>query len=198
MAKTFRKKDGTVARIEFSAEEMAERVLGIKPSTTPGSEQSPVERLWEWRGLIKPRRGKTPETAVYAVTSEKNLDLLKKRAALLKSNMTETAVRNVEKAGLLDAYAALAEDCPEGLTVHVWRSYGLVVLLQTRYGKMIGAKELAERANINKRDGKGKIVPDIDKAAKHLRLLQAMGYLTPDEEEGRWHHKGLPKSWRGV
>lgn len=198
MAKTFRKKDGTVARIEFSAEEMAERVLGIKPSTTPGSEQSPVERLWEWRGLIKPRRGKTPETAVYAVTSEKNLDLLKKRAALLKSNMTETAVRNVEKAGLLDAYAALAEDCPEGLTVHVWRSYGLVVLLQTRYGKMIGAKELAERANINKRDAKGKIVPDVDKAAKHLRLLQAMGYLRADEEEGRWHHKGLPKSWRGV
>lgn len=198
MAKTFRKKDGSIARIEFSALELAEQVLQIPPGRVPGAEQSPAERLWDWREVVKPRRGKTVETAVYAVTSQKSLDLTKKRVALLRSNMTPTAVSNVEKAGLLDAYAALAEDCPEGLTVHVWRSYGLVVLLQTRYGKMIDAAELAERANINTRGADGKIVPDVEKAAKHLRLLQAMGYLKPNKEEGRWGHKGLPKSWRAA
>jgi len=188
MARTLRHPEtGKIVRIEFSAQEMAdEKVLNVS-----------VEDLITWSKCIKPLRG-SGEQAVYAVSSPEELVLLKKRAALLRTQMTETAVKNVEKAGLLDAYAALAEDCPEGLTAHVWRSYGLVVLMQSRYGKMMDAEELAQRANINKRNEKGKIIPDTGMAAKHLRLLEALGYLKNNQAEGRWEHRGLPKSFRGV
>jgi hypothetical protein len=117
--------------------------------------------------------------------------------------MSEQAVANIEEAGLLDAYAALAEDCPQGLTVHVWRSYALVVLMQVRYGKMIGVKELAERAKLVSIDPEsGEAKPDLKMAQKHLRLLQSVdgGWLKigTDKWTGQWEHRGLPQSWRDV
>ena len=176
-------KTGKLVRIEIPAREMAEKVLGVE-----------LERLLEWKSLIPPARGEG-EDAVYAVRTREELATLRKRAALLRTNMNEKAVAAVEEAGLLDAYAALAEDCPPGITAHVWRSYGLIVLMQVRYGKKIGAEELARRANLVKLDENGKPVPDVETAAKHIRLLVALGYLA--EEDGRWKHQGLPKSWVG-
>lgn len=188
MAKFLRHpKTNKIVRIEIPAKEMAESVLGVE-----------VESLAKWKKAIPPARGEG-ENAIYAVKSRKELQLYKKRAALLRTQMTEQAVFNVERAGLLDAYAALAEDCPAGITAHMWRSYGLVVLMQARYGKMIGAEELARRAGMVKIDENGEELPDVEMAAKHLRVLNALGYLTKGqgEWEGQWQHQGLPKAWRG-
>lgn len=182
MAKKIKNPDtGVVERIEFTPEEMAEKILGVS-----------LDDLLGWKKLI-PSSGKGSKK-VYSITSPKELELWKKRAALLRTRMTETAVRNVEKNGLLDAYAALSEDCPEGITVHVWRSYGLIVLMQTKYHIQIGPEELAKRANINRRDESGKVVPDTEMAAKHIRLLEALGFIT--NKDGRWEHQGLPLVWQ--
>jgi hypothetical protein len=183
MAKKFRHPEtGAIIRIELTAQELAERVLHID-----------LEQLVSWQSVIKPKHGKG-EKAVYSIDQENDLKKIKNLVALLKTGMTPTAVKNVEKAGFLPAYAALAEDCPEGLTVHVWRSYALVVLMQIRYGKMITAKELAERGKIVKKVD-GKIVSDVAMAEKHLRLLQGLKYLEANLDEGRWEHQGLPQSW---
>ena len=125
--------------------------------------------------------------------------------------MSEKALANIEAQNVLNAYAALAEDCPAGLTVHVWRSYGLVVLMQARHGVMIGAEELAQRARLSQMDpGTGKRVLGVGVARKHLRLLQALGYLKDIHageqvkqgervyvaEKPEWLHQGLPQAWR--
>jgi|ERR1035437_7551103 hypothetical protein len=186
MAKRLRNKDGHVLAIELEVEEMA-NALGIE-----------VEDLMEWQISIPPysqEHGKI----TYRISDMQEINRWKKRVALLRTRMSEKAVINVEEAGLLDAYAALAEDCPAGITAHVWRSYALVVLLQTRYGKMVDAKELAERARLTKTDpATGKEVVDVEMAKKHLRLLQGLGQLRIGEGkwEGEWFHKGLPRSWR--
>jgi hypothetical protein len=179
MAKRIRNAKGAVVALEFTATEMAEKVLGVE-----------VDDLLSWERCLPPTKGQGPD-AVFRINSPQRLDLLKRRAAVLKTSMSEEAVTAVEKAGLLEAYADLAEDCPEGLTAHVWRSYGLIVLMQTRYGRMIDAAELAERGGLVNRAGK----PDTEMAAKHIRLLQALDYL--EAREGRWEHKGLPRSWTG-
>jgi hypothetical protein len=183
--KVYDKDSKELLRIEFTATEMAENVLGVE-----------VEDLIQWTERIPVERGQGLE-AIYAVKDVSEMNLLKKRAALLRTRMSQPAVKNVEAAGLLDAYAALAEDCPPGVTAHVWRSYGVVVLMQTRYGKMIGPEQLATQARLVKPGGKKKDV-DIEMAEKHLRLLQALNLLRANREEGRWEHQGLPKSWRGA
>jgi len=195
MVRRLRDKNGAIVAIELTAAEMAQ-TLGV-----------PVEDLVQWTTLVPPHSG-VAEAAIYRVASVKEVNHLKKRVALLKTRMSEEAVANVEEAGLLDSYAALAEDCPEGITAHVWRSYALVVLMQVRYGKMIDAKELAERAGLTEVDpNTGKLRPSVDMARKHLRLLQSVGpvgdtgtYLKVGTGpwEGQWEHKGLPKSWRGA
>jgi hypothetical protein len=175
-------KTGLAIRLEFESRELAEDVLGVKEKD-----------LLNWKELIPPFKEEDGRI-IYAVKNKKEFDLIKKRAALLKTGMTETAVENVEQAGLLDSYFELSKDCPEGITAHAWRSYGLVVLMQTKYNIKVDAKELAQRANINKRNSQGKVVADPDMAEKHLRLLQAIGYLT--ETEDRWEHQGLPLLWQ--
>lgn len=172
------KKTGHVVAIEADSAGMA-KLLSV-----------PEERLSEWSKLLKPHH-QEDDGPRWWIKSKDELLALKQRAAVLNTNMTEAAVKQIEKTGLLPAYAALAEDCPQGVTAHLWRSYGVVVLLQARYGKMIGAKELAERASLVDKDGK----PDEKTAEKHLRLLQALDLL--QEGDGRWEHRGLPKSWRG-
>jgi hypothetical protein len=175
-------KTGLAIRLEFDSRELAEDILGVKEKD-----------LFEWRDLIPPFKEEDGQI-IYAIKNKQEFELIKKRAALLKTGMTETAVKNVEKANLLDSYFQLSQDCPEGITAHAWRSYGLVVLMQTQHNTKIGAEELAKRANINKINSQGKVVSDPKMAEKHLRLLQALGYLI--ETEDRWEHQGLPELWQ--
>jgi hypothetical protein len=184
MAKRLRDpRTGQIVRIDFTAEEMAE-LLGVA-----------VEDLDGWKSTIPPYH--EPGATIYSVKSVEDLNLIRKRVALLKTRMSEAAVRSVEEAGLLDAYAALAEDCPPGVTAHVWRSYGLIVLLQTRYGKMIGPEELARRAGLTEIHAEtGERQLGVDLARKHIRILVSLNHLR--QVEGRWEHHGLPKSWRGA
>ncbi len=178
-------KTDKVVRIEFGAEEMARRVLDVEP-----------EDLAQWTTLIPPVRS-SGANAIYAVKSMEEIKTLKKRAALLRTRMNEKAVAAVEEAGLLDAYAELAEDCPEGITAHVWRSYGLVVLMQIKFHTMLGPEELAVRANLIRREGRRQVA-DVEIASKHIRLLKALGYLREEstaDGEKRWSHEGLPQAW---
>lgn len=176
-----RSKDA-VKRITLSAQEMAEKALKVE-----------LKDLKAWSEIIPPEEG-SGDDATYVISSRDELQLLRKRAALLRTNMSVAAVQEVERAGLLDAYAALATDCPRGITAHIWRSYGVIVLIQMRYGKMIGPAELAQRAGMVTKKGR-KETPDVEMAERHLRLLQGLGYLR--ELNGRWEHKGLPEAWTG-
>lgn len=186
MARRLRdKKTGAIVAVEFDASEMAQ-VLNVEPAD-----------LEQWTRLI-PAAGRRAGQTIYRASREE-LELYKKRASVLRSRMSEAAVEAVEAAGLLDAYAALGDDPgrPEGVTAHIWRSYGLIVLMQTRYGKMIGAQELAERAGLTERDPQtGDMRPSVDTAEKHIRILRATGALT-ESADGRWEHQGLPRAWRG-
>jgi hypothetical protein len=175
-------KDGKIIAIEFSVNEFA-NILDIT-----------IEDLIAWTDLLPPAEGEG-EGAIYRVSGKGELEILKKRAKVLTTRMTEEAVLAVEKAGMLDSYAALAEDCPEGVTAHIWRSYGLIVLMQGRYGQMIGPEELAERAGLVEADKKtGKMKPSVDIATRHIRILQALGLL--EAQNDRWEHQGLPLAWR--
>lgn len=177
--------DGKLVRLEMSCAELADQV-GATPETLAG-----------WAPAIKPSRSKGVK-GIYWIKSRKDLVIIKQKAALLKTGMSAEAVLNVVKENLLGPYAELAEDCPEGITVHVWRSYALIVLMQTRYGKMIGADELALRGHINHVEN-GKVSPDVQMAEKHIRLLCGIGYLSLGKKEwdGQWKHRGLPKAWGG-
>jgi hypothetical protein len=200
-------KDGAIAYVEFTLDEMAQALSveqgGINADIDP-------EDLQTWTGAI-PAAREQDGALVYIVRSKGELELLRKRALILRTGMSERALNNIEKEGVLDAYAALAADTPQGLTAHVWRSYGLVVLMQVRHGVKIDAEELARRARLAERDPKtGKEVLGVEMAKKHLRLLQALGYLksvdqgaptrvgdkTVPAPEARWEHKGLPRAWR--
>jgi len=180
MARRVRTAEGQVA-LEMSPEEFAGRVLQVA-----------VDHLPRWPNLFP----KPNEYGYYRVNDQQEMNLYRQRAALLRTGMSETAVKNVEQAGLLKGYTDLAVDCPEGITVHVWRSYALIVLMQIKYGLMIDARELAKRAKINKQED-GKTVPDIEMAEKHFRLLAGIGYLQRGEGqwEGQWKHRGLPQAW---
>lgn len=180
MARRVRTAEGQIV-LEMSPEEFAGRVLQVA-----------VENLPRWPNLFP----QPNEYGYYRVNDQLEMELFRQRAALLSTGMSETAVKNVEQAGLLKAYADLAQDCPPGITAHVWRSYALIVLMQIKYGLMIDAHELAKRAKINKEED-GQLVPDVDLAEKHLRLLAGIGYLLPGQGEwsGQWKHKGLPKAW---
>src|ERR1035437_1705380 len=120
MAKRLRNKQGAIVALELSAKEMA-HVLGVE-----------IEDLSGWTKAIPPY-AKAKGEIIYRVHNVEELNHLKKRVMLLRTRMNEDAVANVEKAGLLDAYSALASDCPSGITAHVWRSYALIVLMQVRY-----------------------------------------------------------------
>lgn len=152
------------------------------------------EQLAGWQRLLPPTK-RTPDDLIYVLESPAQLALWRKRALVLRTQMTQDAVASIEQAGLLDAYAGLALDCPPGLTAHVWRSYAVVVAMQSRYNHKLGARDLAERAKLKERDESGRIVPGLEMARRHLRLLQALGYLKDAGE--RWEHRGLPSAWQG-
>jgi len=200
-------KSGGIAYVEFSLAEMAE-ALGIHERDVDVDVDP--DDLATWSAAIPPAEQRDGQP-VYRVRAKNDLDLMRKRALILRTGMSEKALTAIEKEGVLDAYAALALDCPQGLTAHVWRSYALVVLMQVRHGVKIDGEELAKRARLAQRDPlSGEEVLGVDLAKKHLRLLQALGYLksveagdpvrvgdkTTPASEGRWEHKGLPRAWR--
>jgi hypothetical protein len=147
---------------------------------------------------------------VYRITNAADLKLWQKRAILLQTGMGESAVTSVEKGGRLDGYVALAEDCPDGITAHIWRSYAVVVLMQVSHGLKLTAEDLARRAGLVDMDEEGNAILGVETARKHLRLLQALGYLQSVEvgdtvrigarnekaTYAHWLHKGLPKAWQ--
>jgi hypothetical protein len=201
MARRLRNAAGEIVRIEVDAIEMAQ-MLGITDTKDSDGRvtETAADTLARW-GKVIPALRVDDGTAVYGFASVKELNQIKKRAALLRTQMSETAVQNIEAKGLLDAYAALAEDCPPGITAHVWRSYGLIVLMQIRYGQMLDANELAQRAGLTEADREtGERVVGVATAERHIRLLRALGYLEEGTGrwEGQWQHKGLPAAWRGV
>jgi hypothetical protein len=204
MARRFRDKQDNIVRIELDAVEMA-GALGLEELAGPNDTSvTAVQQLSRWTKLIPVDRKENGEP-VYAISSVKDLNLLKKRAALLRTQMTEKQVARIEKQGLLDAYADLAADCPPGITTHVWRSYGVVVLMQTRYGVMLDAEGLAQRAGLSDIGDDGKRGLGVQTAQQHLRMLNAVGYLVKGQKEsdkvdwtGQWKHRGLPEAWRGA
>lgn len=187
-------KNGTIAYVEFEPAELAQLL------------EVDVDALESWSKAIPPAKVEDGRR-LYTIRSKAEVSLLKKRSAILRTGMSEKALANIEREDLLDAYAALAEDCPEGLTAHIWRSYGLVVLMQQQHGIKIDAEELARRARLAEIDpATGKQVLGVGMAKKHLRLLQALGRLRSLEpgdrdasgkvvEEPRWEHSGLPQAW---
>jgi len=171
-------RSGKIERIEMDREGLCQ-LLKIEE-----------EELARWAPLFPEKNGLWILGAG-KVGARQELATWKKRVQLLRTQMTPQAVANVEEAGLLDAYAALAEDCPQGLTAHVWRSYGAVVFMQVHENKKIGPHERALRARLERIARGGKLEPDVDMAAKHLRLLIAQGLLRDGGE--RWEHEGLPR-----
>lgn len=172
------KKTGAVLEAKMDSEGAC-KILGATP-----------EELEEWQKTFPSENG------IWSFGgpgggAQKEISDGRKKLAVLRTRMTEKAVANVEQAGLLDAYAALAEDCPEGLTAHVWRSYGAVVVMQVRGNQKIGPHELALRARLEKITPEGDTEPDTETASKHLRFLIAKGLLR--DEGDRWGHEGLPE-----
>lgn len=155
-----------------------------------------VAQLAEWTALVPPHSGHG-EDAVYRFAGEDDLRLARQRAAVLRTRMSVDAVRNVESEGRLAAYAALASDCPEGITAHVYRSYLIVCLMQQQHQIMLDADALADRAGLNEYEPlTDRIEPSPELARKHLRLLQAVGLLRNAGD--RWEFSGLPAAARGL
>jgi hypothetical protein len=190
--------EGKILYIEFNLAEVAE-LLAVEP-----------DRLERWSSAI-PAAREVPGDRIYQVHSQDQLALWRKRALVLRTGMSEKQLAAIEREGVLPAYATLAVDCPEGLPLHVWRSYGVVVLMQVRYGIKIDAEELAKRAKLVDVDPTTrKKTLGVRMAQKHLDLLQWSAHVLTEirpgmrvkvgdrvevASEARWEHKGLPQAW---
>lgn len=120
------------------------------------------------------------------------LKLAHQRAAVLKTGMSIEDVQAVEGRNLMPGYAQLAVDAPAGITAHVWRSYAVVVLYQSKHHKALNAYELAEIAQlqeVNPLTGKLEESPQL--AKMHLALLGGEKLLVM--QDGAWRHHGLPQ-----
>jgi DNA-binding transcriptional MerR regulator len=171
---------GKVEQVEFTPAELAELF-----SVT-------ADQLESWQELIP-----AAADGVYRYASADDFRRIRHRVLVLATGMTTKAVEAVEAEGLLAAYAALARDCPSGVTAHVWRSYAIVVLMQTKQQRMIDAEELAVRARLMEQDPiSGELVPSVAEARKHLKLLQATNQLVHTGMQ--WQHQGLPLCMRGA
>lgn len=199
MARRILDKAGKLSAVEYTLAEVA---------TLVGAEADEVKT---WALCIAPTSKDDEGEPLYELRSPAQLKIWQKRAILLKTGMSEASVLAVEKAGRLDSYVALAEDCPEGITAHVWRSYAVVVMMQAKYSLKLTAEDLARRAGLVDRDENGEPVLGVETAKKHLRFLQALGYLQSIEvgdtirvggrnekaTYAHWLHRGLPKAWQG-
>jgi hypothetical protein len=180
------RKQGVVVSAEFTPKELAD-FFSVSE-----------EELFSWKELIPPseRDGKT----IYIAKSAEEWKLWQQRGKVLATKMPTKAVQGVEEEGVLPFYAELAEDCPDGLTAEVWRSYGIIVLMQHRYNKMIGPVELAQRGHLVRVDEHGNEELNLEIAKKHMRLLTGLGLLRAGREgsqwEGQWEHDGPPEAFR--
>lgn len=171
------RKSGRVQLVELDRAELASAFGVAEDDLARWAELIPAEQV-EGRHL-------------YRYQSEDELRLARERAQVLSTRMSVEAVRNIEADGRLSAYAALAAECPEGITAHVYRSFVVVFLVQYKTGLMLDAEGLAIRAGLNERDpATGEIQPSPELARKHLRLLQAVGLLRNGAD--RWEFSRPP------
>ncbi len=178
MAKRLLDDHGRVIGVEFTSAELAQ-LFSVSE-----------DKLKEWVQALPPA-GADETGAIYRFTTQDSVKRARKLVAILRTGMASTDVLKIEEEGMLDAYAGLSQDSPEGITAHCWRSYSIIVLMQVRYGKMLDAAELAVRARLHERSPlTGEIAPSEELAKRHLRLLQAVGALQHGGD--RWIHKGLP------
>lgn len=170
--------DGLIELVELRPEELA-KLLDVT-----------TDKLEAWRALV-PVETDEAGLPVYRFSKQSQLRLVRQRVAVLKTRMSVEAVRNVEADDKLAAYAALAVDCPEGITAHVYRSFLVLILVQQKTGLMLDAEGLALRANLLEIDpASGNPRPSPSLARKHLRLLQAIGLLRHGGE--RWEFARIP------
>lgn len=171
------KKTGKVRLVELTQVELAQ-TFGVT-----------AEDLERWSELIPSET--EGGRRLYRYHSEDELRLARERAQVLSTRMSPEAVRNIEADGRLSAYAALAAECPPGITAHVYRSFVVVFLVQYKTGLMLDAEGLAIRAGLNERDPvSGEVQPSPELARKHLRLLQAVGLLRNGAD--RWEFTKPP------
>lgn len=163
-----------------------------------------LAKLWKidetdldtWKELIEPT-GSEAGQPVYRFT-QAQLAHAKKLAMVLRTRMSVRQVQKVINEGMLDAYAALAEDCPyeRGVSAHVWRSYAVIAHIQLKEGRSIDEHELAWRAKLYQRNPlTGDVEPSPSLAEKHIRLLVNAQVL--DHNGTEWVHNGLPKALSG-
>lgn len=163
--------------------------------------QITAEQLREWVELfppngkaVHPERGREESTFHL---SKDQLEQWHKYAKILRTGMTVKQVQELEnrdrkareagkKAAFLDMYAALAEECPPGITAHAMRSYCTIFLYQNRGGKMLLSRQLAQVAGI----------PE-GSALRHIKYLQATGLLIlgrNDQGEPMWEFAFVPQA----
>ncbi len=156
------------------------------------------DQLREWGEMFPPSGSMMhPDRAMlepYFVLDSAQLRQWTHFAKILRTGMAPAQVKELaardakaadrgQRSRFVEMYAALAEECPPGITAHCLRSYCTVLLFQNRFGKMLLAKDLASSAGI----------PE-SAAKRHLRYLQAVGLLTLNREEMRWEFAMVPRA----
>lgn len=177
-------KNGSIIAFEVSAEELSKE-LGV------------AEEIIE----AAPRLFYRQPDGAYRIESKQQLDEWTKRARILATGTTPSRVEEIEKEGSLDRYAKLAEKCPRGVDTDMLRSYLSIVIQQEHKGVKMGPEHLARSLNMFTRNSDGDLIPNIELAAKHIRLLTATpapnspGEMMLEEGQGewqgQWRHQGF-------
>ncbi len=178
--RALRDKAGRVAGLELFESELCAK-LDADPS-----------QLRAWAELI-PAHGEAvhPDRETVEPTyraSAATLDRWEQYAKILKTGVTVKQVRELEARDrqggkFVEMYALLAEECPEGVTAHMLRSYCVLFLYQNRAGKTLMPSELAQVAGISEASAK-----------RHVMWLQTVGLLTLGRSPARWEFKFVPKA----
>lgn len=183
---------------------MARRILNDQDQVVAMEfSRAELAQLWKvsemdldsWAELVPPTSTGPDGAPVYHFTREQYQGEVSKLLMILRTRMSVPQVQKIIKEGMLDAYAALAEDCPyeRGITAHVWRSYAIIVHIQEEEGRAIDEHELAWRGRLMRRNpATGAVEPSPSLAAKHISLLHNARML--DVEGSKWVHRGMPKS----
>lgn len=176
-------KTGSLLGVKVNAEELG-KAFGLSPDTVEGA----------------PRLFGKGRDGLYFIDGQETMDSWKKRAAILKTGTTPKRIEEIERSGDLDRFSKLAEKCPSGIDVDMLRSYISIVLQQEQKGVKMGPEQLARSVNMSKTDSEGNLVPDIEQAARHIRLLMATPAPNSSGEmllsegqgewEGQWRHQG--------
>jgi len=107
-------------------------------------------------------------------------------AQLLNKGMTPAQIKEVEerdralrakgvRSRMLESYATLAQECPEGITPHILRTYYILYILQPRLRRAPRIDELAYAAGLSEQT-----------VHRHLLILLRMGFIRVREtSDGR-------------